>query len=86
MADPSPRKQPRRIIRASEIGQYGYCARAWWLSSVEGVPSANSAEMAQGEAAHRRHGHRAWVAVFLRALAVGLLIIAGAMLLAALLH
>lgn len=47
-----------RIIRASEVGQYTYCARAWWLGSVLGLPSANRAEMAAGVAAHRAHGQR----------------------------
>ena len=45
-----------RIIRASEIGQYAYCAHAWWLGSVEGLPSSHQREMAAGEATHLHHG------------------------------
>lgn len=45
-----------RFIRASEVGQYAYCARAWWLGQVKGVPSMHGEEMAAGEAAHLRHG------------------------------
>ena len=45
-----------RVIRASEIAQFVYCARAWWLGSVEGRPSAHRREMRAGTAAHRRHG------------------------------
>jgi hypothetical protein len=45
-----------RIIRASEIGQYAYCAHAWWLGSVEKLPSAHRQEMAVGEATHLHHG------------------------------
>ena len=45
-----------RIIRASEIGQYAYCAHAWWLSSIEGLPSSHHQELAAGEASHLRHG------------------------------
>jgi hypothetical protein len=62
-------ERPARIIRASEIGQYAYCARAWWLGSVKGVPSANTRELARGTDAHRQHGHRVWLADALRVLA-----------------
>jgi hypothetical protein len=64
------------VIRASEIGQYTYCARAWWLGNVMGVPSSNVREMAQGEAVHRRHGQAVWFAGVLRAVAIGLLLVA----------
>jgi len=47
-----------RVIRASEVGRYAFCARAWWLGSVQGLPSAHRREMAAGETAHRRHGLR----------------------------
>jgi CRISPR/Cas system-associated exonuclease Cas4 (RecB family) len=45
-----------RVIRASEIGQYAYCAHAWWLGSVQGRPSSHQREMTTGEMVHRRHG------------------------------
>ena len=33
------------IVRASEIGQYAFCARAWWLGRVKGYRSTNVAAM-----------------------------------------
>ena len=65
-----------RIIRASEIGRYVYCARAWWLGSVERLPSSNVREMEAGETAHRRHGAQVRVSVFLARLAYLLLALA----------
>jgi hypothetical protein len=50
------RDESDRIIRASELGQYSFCAQAWWLGSVEGVPSANVREMDAGTFAHEQHG------------------------------
>lgn len=70
-AEPSP-----RVIRASEIGQYQYCARAWWLGSVLGVPSANTRELRRGETAHRQHGQTVWLARTTMIIAVTLVIAA----------
>ncbi len=47
-----------RIIRASEIGQYEYCARAWWLGRVLGYRSRNVEEMAAGAEEHASHGQQ----------------------------
>lgn len=44
------------IIRASELGEYVYCARAWWLRRVRGVESSNVAALESGQATHDRHG------------------------------
>lgn len=44
------------IIRASELGEYVYCARAWWLHHEQGVESRNVGAMQRGRAAHDRHG------------------------------
>lgn len=65
-----------RIIRASEVGRYVFCARAWWLGSVEGIPSAHRREMAAGEAAHHHHGRRVRASATLARLAYLLLALA----------
>ena len=44
------------IIRASEIGEYVLCRRAWWLHRVQGLESANRAQMEAGTARHVQHG------------------------------
>jgi hypothetical protein len=70
-----------RIIRASELGQYAFCDKAWWLGSVEGVPSANLREMDAGKSAHERHGQAVQLSIWLSragmvCLALGLLLLA----------
>jgi len=47
-----------RVIRASEISQYGYCARAWWLGRVLGYRSHNVEDMAAGAEEHASHGRQ----------------------------
>jgi hypothetical protein len=44
------------IIRASEIGQFVFCQRAWWLGAVQGYRPVNDAVLAAGTQAHARHG------------------------------
>jgi len=44
-----------RTIRASEIGAYLYCRRAWWYRA-QGVEPENQAELAGGSEFHRSHG------------------------------
>lgn len=69
-------EQPKRVIRASEIGRYVYCAHAWWLGSVEGLPSAHQQETAAGETAHLRHGRIVRASLGLSRLAYGVLLLA----------
>jgi hypothetical protein len=64
-----------RIIRASEIGQYDYCAKAWWLGSVEGVPPSNVRELQAGTAAHELHGWQVNRAARVQQIAIGLLVL-----------
>ena len=45
-----------RIIRASEIGEYVFCHRAWWLHQIQGVESANRELMRAGVVKHQAHG------------------------------
>jgi hypothetical protein len=43
-----------RIIRASEIGSYLYCQRAWWYQQ-NGYEPENQAELAGGKEIHEQH-------------------------------
>jgi hypothetical protein len=63
------------IIRASELGQYAYCAKAWWLGSVEGVPSANVREMDAGASAHEQHGQAVQISVWLNRAGIACLVL-----------
>ena len=60
-----------QTIRASEIGSYLYCHRAWWYQR-RGVRSANVRELARGAAAHEAHGRGVRSLGWQRALALGL--------------
>lgn len=51
-------RKTSKVIRASELNEYAYCARAWWLGRVLGYRPANLERMAAGEAAHIRHGQK----------------------------
>jgi hypothetical protein len=73
------------IIRASEIGEYIFCARAWWLGRVKGYRSVNLAAMRRGMVEHRRHGRMVEGYHRLRRVAIALLLLAGAVLVAGLL-
>lgn len=61
-----------RLIRASEVGQYTYCARGWWLNVVQGRPIERT-RLAAGTEAHARHGQRVRWAVWQGRLALVLL-------------
>jgi hypothetical protein len=64
------------IVRASEIGEYVHCERAWWLGHVQGVENANHAVMDAGIAQHQAHGRRVWGAQFMQNAALWLIAIA----------
>jgi hypothetical protein len=74
------------IIRASEIGQYAYCARAWWLARVKGQRSTNVVALERGSARHRSHGRGVTAYRLLRLAAAALLLLAAAALVAWLLR
>ncbi|MEP6692959.1 MAG: hypothetical protein ABJD07_17510 [Gemmatimonadaceae bacterium] len=57
-----------RFVSASELGEYAYCRRAWWLRAVRGAASdVASARYREGHDAHERHG---WSLLLARALAL----------------
>jgi hypothetical protein len=62
-----------RTIRASEIGEYVFCRRAWWLRVVQGHVSANVADLTAGTAAHAQHGRAVGASSALRLVALLLL-------------
>ena len=62
-------------IRASEVGSYLFCARAWWYSQ-QGIESTNQAEMTAGTELHRQHGRTVIASGLTRTLALILLLVA----------
>jgi hypothetical protein len=53
--------RPERFISASELGEYAYCRRAWWLRTVRGVTTGTQGNrFSAGHAAHRRHARSLW--------------------------
>ena len=63
------------VTRASDIGNYLYCRRAWWYRK-QGVASENQAEMSAGTELHRAHGRKVLAAGLLRTVGLLLLLIA----------
>ncbi len=46
----------RPIIRASELGEYVYCRRAWWLRRVAELEPDHHERRERGTVLHERHG------------------------------
>ena len=62
-------------IRASEISDYIYCRRSWWLKRVRGYTSQNVRELAAGTEFHQQHGRVVQQSIWARYLAYILLFI-----------
>ncbi len=71
-------KEP--VIRASEVEEYIFCPRAWWLRRVRGIEPESAERLREGEEFHRAHQNqvfalgRLWL-VGLALLLVGLCLI-----------
>ncbi|HQF61293.1 MAG TPA: hypothetical protein PLT26_02235 [Anaerolineaceae bacterium] len=55
-----------RAIRASDLGSYRFCERAWWYQ-LQGVESDNLTDLAAGSSYHQSHGRRTLSAGLMRA-------------------
>lgn len=64
------------VIHASALSEYGYCARAWWLQRVEGIPSAHDDALLRGHRVHQRHGRSVGLARLLLVAAIALFLLA----------
>lgn len=63
------------VLKASDVGAYLYCKRAWWYRK-RGVESENQAELATGTDLHLRHGRQVMAAGLLQAVGFALLLAA----------
>lgn len=64
-----------RPVRASELGTFLFCRRAWWYHS-QGVESQNHQELTGGSDFHERHGQGMLRSVALNAVGRLLLLLA----------
>lgn len=46
----------RTLVRASELGLWAFCHRAWWLAQVKGAVHQNPERLHDGIEAHAKHG------------------------------
>jgi hypothetical protein len=69
--------QDVRVIRASEIGEYNYCSRAWWYKHVAKLAPGGDvpARLEAGSEAHRKYGRAVVLSARLRVMGAALLII-----------
>lgn len=65
-----------QYIQASEIGNYVYCRRAWWLRRAKGYAPQNVRELTAGQQYHQAHGRSLQQSFWARRLAYLLLFIA----------
>lgn len=79
----APRKPRLAVIRASEIGEYVYCSRSWWLRRVMGRIPSDVTRLDRGVVLHRRHGRALrlsgallWIAALIAAAAIVAIVVA----------
>lgn len=48
--------EKRTLVRASDIGLWAYCERAWWLARVTNAPHRYPKRLTHGTAVHEAHG------------------------------
>lgn len=58
----------KRTVRASEIGSFIYCQRAWWYQR-QGYEPINRVELAAGSEFHNAHAGQARSVILMRIIA-----------------
>lgn len=76
-SDPMPKD--RSFVRASDIGTWTFCNRAWWLAHVQTSPHERSEMLAWGNQTHAAHRRLVSHAQWQRK--IGLILLAGGLLL-----
>ncbi len=66
----------RRLVRASDIGLWAFCHRAWWLARVQQIPHQQPARLHHGQQRHAHHAQQVRWARWLAASGWFLLIVA----------
>ena len=64
-----------KVIRASEIGTYKFCNRAWWYQ-LQGYVPDNQIELERGKELHTKHFFTVTTAGCMQIIAYGLVIMA----------
>lgn len=73
----------RSLVRASDIGAWTFCNRAWWLANVRHAEHERPAQLTAGDRAHASHGLRLAQASTLQR--IGLVLLAAGLMLGVLL-
>lgn len=65
------RSPPRRpLVRASDVGAWAFCNRAWWLARVQNAEHQSPQRLRHGNRVHEQHGRRVMRAQRLRSAAL----------------
>lgn len=55
-----------QYVRASDIGTFLYCQRAWWLTRIVGLEPDARLRRQRGTQAHQQHAWWVWLMQLLR--------------------
>jgi len=69
----------RSYVRASDIGAWSFCNRAWWLARVQKAPHERPQQLDWGDRSHADHGRLTSRAQKLRR--IGITLLAGGLIL-----
>ncbi len=64
----------RSYVRASDIGAWSFCNRAWWLARVQKAPHERPQQLDWGDQSHADHGRLMSRAQRLRRIGITLLV------------